>query len=224
VHRPRQNDHHHFLENVMIRTSRLALVVLVASAALGACRKKPEVAPAPTPPPINQDSIDAANRARDAAAAAARARQDSINAANARAAEEERLRREREAAARAEAVRAITAPIYFDYDQAEITADSRAILDAKLPLLTANTGLRIRIGGHTDSRGSDEYNMALGQRRAAAAKRYLTGRGIADNRIDIVSFGEERPVAMGSDEGSYSQNRRDEFEITAGGDNIMPPR
>ena len=212
-------------ENVMIRTSRLALVVLVISAALGACRRQPEVAPAPpAPPPINQDSIDAANRAREAAAAAARARQDSINAANARASEEERTRREAEAAARAEAMRAITAPIYFEYDQADITAESRAVLDAKLPLLTANAALRVRIGGHTDSRGSDEYNVALGQRRAAAAKRYLTGRGVAENRIDIVSFGEERPVAMGTDEGSYLQNRRDEFEITAGGDNIVIPR
>ena len=210
----------------MIRTSRLALVALLTSVALGACRRKPEVVPEPTPPPVNQDSIDAANRAREAAAAAAaaRARQDSINAANARAAEEERMRREAEAAARAEAMRAISAPIYFDYDQAEITAESRSVLDAKLPLMNANAGLRIRITGHTDSRGSDEYNMALGQRRAAAAKRYLTGRGIADSRIDIVSLGEERPVAMGTDEGSYSQNRRDEFEITAGGDNIVIPR
>ena len=208
----------------MIRTSRLALVVLVISASLGACRRRPEVAPAPVPPPVNQDSIDAANRAREAAAAAERARADSINAANARAAEEERRRREAEAAARAEATRAITAPIYFDYDQAEITAESRAVLDAKLPLLTANNGMRIRISGHTDSRGSDEYNIALGQRRAAAAKRYLTGRGIADARIDIVSFGEERPVGGGMDEGSFSQNRRAEFEITAGADNMVIPR
>ncbi len=208
----------------MIRTSRFALVVLLTSVALGACRRKPEVVPEPAPPPINQDSIDAANRARAAAEAAARARQDSINAANARTAEEERMRREAEAAARAEAMRAITAPIYFAYDQADISGEARAILDAKLPLLTANPGMRIRISGHTDSRGSDEYNVALGQRRAAAAKRYLTGRGVADNRIDIVSFGEERAVAAGDDEGSYAQNRRDEFEITAGGDNVVIPR
>ncbi len=209
----------------MIRPSRFALVLLFASAGLGACRRKPEVAPVPpAPPPVNQDSIDAAARARDAAAAAARARQDSINAANARSAEEERMRREAEAAARAEAMRAITAPIYFEYDQADITPESRAVLDAKLPLLTANAGLRIRISGHTDARGSDEYNVALGQRRAAAAKRYLAGRGIADSRIDIVSFGEERPVAAGTDDGSYSQNRRGEFEVTAGGDNIVIPR
>lgn len=208
----------------MIRISRIALVLVAASTALGACRKKPEPAPAPAPAPVNQDSIDAAARARDAAAAAARARQDSINAANARSAEEERMRREAEAAARAEAMRAITSPIYFEYDQADITAESRAVLDAKLPLLTANAALRIRVSGHTDSRGSDEYNVALGQRRAAAAKRYLVGRGIAESRIDIVSFGEERPVASGEDEGSFSQNRRGEFEITAGGDNIVIPR
>lgn len=207
----------------MIRTSRLALAVLLTSAALGACRRKPEVVPAPVPPPINQDSIDAANRAREAAAAE-RARQDSINAANARMAEEARLRSEAEAATRAEAMRALTAAIYFDYDQAEITAESRAILDAKLPLLSANAGMRVRISGHTDSRGSDEYNIALGQRRAAAAKRYLTGRGVADNRIDIVSFGEERPALGGEDDASLSQNRRAEFEITAGADNMVIPR
>lgn len=209
----------------MIRTSRLALVFLVASVAFGACRRRPEPVPAPV---VNQDSIDAANRAREAAAAAAeRARQDSINAANARMAEEERRRREAEAAAaaaRAEAMRALTAAIYFDLDRADITEDSRAILDAKLPLLTSNAAVRLRIAGHADSRGSDEYNLALGQRRAAAAKRYLTGRGIADNRIDIVSFGEERPVATGMDEGSYSQNRRAEFEVTAGADNLVIPR
>ena len=209
----------------MIRTSRLALAVLVASVAVGACRRRPEPVPAPV---INQDSIDAANRAREAAAAAERARQDSINAANARRAEEERRRLEAEAAAaasaRAEAMRTLTAAIYFDYDRADITDDSRAVLDAKLPLLTSNSGVRLRIAGHTYSRGSDEYNIALGQRRAAAAKRYLTGRGIADNRIDIVSFGEERPVAMGMDEGSFSQNRRAEFEVTAGADNLVIPR
>ena len=208
----------------MIRTSRVALVVLVVTAGLGACRRKPEVVPAPVPPPINQDSINAANLARAAAAAAERARQDSITAANARMAEDERRRREGEAAARAEAMRSLTASIYFDYDQAEITADSRAILDAKLPLLTSNAGMRVRISGHTDSRGSDEYNIALGQRRAAAAKRYLTGRGIAEGRIDIVSFGEERPAGTGMDESSFTQNRRAEFEITAGGDTMVIPR
>jgi peptidoglycan-associated lipoprotein len=98
-----------------------------------------------------------------------------------------------------------------------------ANLDRKAAILNANSGLRIRISGHADNRGSDEYNLALGNRRAAAAKRYLTSKGIADGRIDIVSFGEEKPVAMGEDEGSWSQNRRDEFEVTSGGENLVTP-
>ena len=123
-------------------------------------------------------------------------------------------------AAKAEAIRAATAAltttIYFDLDRSDITDDSRAKLDAKVPVLSQNTGVRIRIAGHTDSRGSDEYNLALGQRRAAAAKRYLTDRGIDGSRIEIVSFGEERPTCTDESEGCWSRNRRDEFEITGG--------
>ena len=119
---------------------------------------------------------------------------------------------------------ALTAVVYFDYDASDLTTDTRARLDAKLPVLTANPGIRLRITGHTDGRGSDEYNLALGQRRAAAAKRYLTDRGIDQGRIEIVSMGEERPAAQGEDESAWSQNRRAEFEITAGGDNITVSR
>jgi peptidoglycan-associated lipoprotein len=75
---------------------------------------------------------------------------------------------------------------------------------------------RIRIAGHTDSRGSDEYNLALGQRRAAAAKRYLTDRGIDGSRVEIVSFGEERGTCTEESDSCWSRNRRDEFEITGG--------
>ena len=85
-----------------------------------------------------------------------------------------------------------------------------------MPILTQNAAVKIRIAGHTDSRGSDEYNLALGQRRAAAAKRYLTDRGIDASRIEIVSFGEERGTCSDEDESCWSRNRRDEFEITAG--------
>ena len=67
--------------------------------------------------------------------------------------------------------------------------------------------------GHTDDRGSDEYNLALGQRRAAAAKRYLTDHGIAADRVSTVSVGEEKPVDPGHDESAWAKNRRDEFEI-----------
>jgi peptidoglycan-associated lipoprotein len=123
----------------------------------------------------------------------------------------------------AEARAALTAPVYFEYDAAEITSEARALLDAKLPLLSANPSVRIRIAGHTDSRGSDEYNLALGQRRASATKAYLTQRGIDASRIDIVSFGEERPAAEGEDESAWSRNRRAEFEVVGGGESMTLP-
>ena len=201
----------------MHRTRRLApLLVLTTAAVLTACPRRP-AAPPPTPT-VNQDSIDAANRARDSLAALERARADSLAALD-RARQDSIANAQRSLT---EARSAITAVILFDYDKSDLTDDARAKLDAKVPVLNANPALRIRVAGHTDARGSDEYNLALGQRRASAAKRYLTQRGVDAGRIDVISYGEERPVAQGDDEGAYSQNRRDEFEIVAGGDAIVP--
>lgn len=196
----------------------LALVLM----AVAACRSQPEPEPEPVVPAVNQDSIDAANRAR--AEAEARAREEA--AARERAAAEARARAEAEARARAaaEAARAAFATaIYFDYDSNELKPEARSALDSKVPLLRANMGVRIRIAGHTDDRGSDEYNIALGQRRAAAAMRYLVDQGIAADRIEVVSFGEDRPAAMGSGETNWAQNRRAEFEIIVGGENLQVP-
>ncbi len=93
-----------------------------------------------------------------------------------------------------------------------------------MPILQANTAAsRCALSGHTDERGSDEYNLALGQRRAAAVKAYLVQHGIAESRIETVSYGEERPIAQGSDESAFAQNRRAEFEITAGGQSLRKP-
>ena len=111
----------------------------------------------------------------------------------------------------------LTEMIFFDYDQSELRSEARATLDAKLAFLQANPSIRIRVAGHTDERGSDEYNIALGMRRAAAAKRYLVDLGIAESRIAVVTFGEERPINTESTEAAWAQNRRDEFEIVAGG-------
>jgi peptidoglycan-associated lipoprotein len=205
----------------MTRYSRTALMVLVSLTALGACRRQP----APPPPaPVVDNSAEIARQAEAARAAAAAARADSIRRAEEAAAAERRRIEEERARAVAAARSAVTSIVYFDYDQSDLTMQARNALDSKIPVLNANPGLRIRIAGHTDNRGSDEYNQALGQRRAAAAKRYLTDRGIADARIDIVSFGEDRPAAMGDNESAWAQNRRAEFEIIAGGDNIVPPR
>jgi peptidoglycan-associated lipoprotein len=119
---------------------------------------------------------------------------------------------------------AITGPIYFDFDKSDIRTDAAATLDTKIPWLQANPGMRIRIEGNADERGSDEYNLALGQRRAAAAKRYLVERGIDASRFDLVSYGEERPVCTEHDESCWQRNRRDDFVIvTIGSDAIVVP-
>jgi len=119
---------------------------------------------------------------------------------------------------------AITGPIYFDYDKSDIRTDAAATLDRKIPWLTANPGMRIRIEGNADERGSDEYNLALGQRRAASAKRYLVEHGIDAGRFDLVSYGEERPVCTEHDESCWQRNRRDDFVIvTIGADAIVVP-
>lgn len=203
-------------------TPRLALLSLAAvtMVAAGACKKKPQVAPAPV---VNQDSINAENARRDSIARAEQARRDSLAREQARADSIARARQQRDEMM-ANARNTITAPVYFEFDKSELTSDDISKLDAKIPLLNANPDLRIRVAGHTDSRGSDEYNMALGQRRAASAKRYLTQHGIPTARVETVSFGEERPAAQGTDEASMAQNRRSEFEIIAGGDNLTVPQ
>jgi peptidoglycan-associated lipoprotein len=198
------------------RAQRLVVLAVLVLAVASACRKKQhESAPAPV---VNTPAETCDQRCRDSIAALdARRRADSIAAAEAR-------RRDSIAAATA-AIRATLAEkVLFDYDQAMITDESRAVLDRKLPILRANAGLRLRISGHADERGSDEYNIALGQRRAAAVKRYLMDQGIDGARLDVVSFGEERPAVAGTSEDAYRQNRRAEFEITAGGDNLTGPR
>jgi len=207
----------------MMRTSRIAVMTIAALsvATLDACHKTPPPQPAPAAAPARGPDADSARRAeearlaREAADRAARARADSIARADAAA---------RDAASAAATLRStLTATVHFAYDQSDLRPDDKATLDAKIPILQANAGVTIRISGHTDERGSDEYNLALGQRRAAAAKAYLVQHGIADARIETISYGEERPVAQGSDEAAYSQNRRAEFEITAGGNALKKP-
>jgi peptidoglycan-associated lipoprotein len=183
----------------MHRSTRLMLVLVSSSLVLGACKKKPAPAPAPAP---TAPAERAPARPTPTAAPV-----DTMAAYN-----------EKVAAARLR----LLETIYFEYDADELRDDARESLDAKIAILNANPGLRIRVAGHCDERGSDEYNIALGRRRAEAAKRYLTDRGIDASRIETSSFGRERPAVQGSTEESWSKNRRDEFEITAGGENLKP--
>ncbi|HEV8263377.1 MAG TPA: peptidoglycan-associated lipoprotein Pal [Gemmatimonadales bacterium] len=201
--------------------SLLFVIGLSATAVVtaGCPKNPPPEQAAPTP---NADSAAAAQaeaerlareeadrRAREEAERAARAREADEAAANARTTEEVR--------------NMLAAMIHFDYDKSNIRSDDAGTLDQKVAILQANSNLRIRIHGHCDERGSDEYNLALGNRRAQAAKQYLVSHGIDGGRIETQSWGEERPLVDGHDESAWSQNRRDEFEIIGGGDALVRP-
>ncbi len=185
----------------MSRMTRVAVMLLAVPLAVGACKKKPVATPpepvaptVPAAPPSTPVDDGAAERA--AAEAARRA----VEAARA----------------------SLLQTIYFDYDSDELRSDARAVLDDKLRVLNANPQHRIRIDGHCDERGTDQYNLALGRRRADQARRYLTDRGIDASRIETMSYGRERPAASGSSEEAWAQNRRGEFQVVAGGDLRAP--
>ncbi len=101
--------------------------------------------------------------------------------------------------------------IYFAFDSSELTQESRQILTEKAGLLKANPSIKLVVEGHCDERGTNEYNMALGERRARAAKDFLVLSGVDAGRIQTISYGEERPVCTESNEACWSKNRRDEF-------------
>lgn len=98
--------------------------------------------------------------------------------------------------------------VFFDLDKYDIRADAQKTLKAQAEWLKQNSGLSITIEGHCDERGTREYNLALGERRANAVKDYLVALGVSANRITTISYGEERPVALGHEESAWAQNRR----------------
>lgn len=98
--------------------------------------------------------------------------------------------------------------VFFDTDQATLTADAKATLDKMITWLNRYKDKLFTIEGHADERGTAEYNLALGERRAEAVRKYLVKHGIAESRISTVSFGKERPDAMGTEETAWAKNRR----------------
>ena len=196
----------------MIR--RLVLITVLAALPLAACsRREPPVQPQPTLP-------DTAGEGARRAAELERMRQDSIARARA-AADADAARRAEDVTARARAV--LEEVVRFDYDESDLRADAEAALARKVPILRANPNVRLRIVGHTDERGSLEYNLALGMRRATAVREYLAGFGIDASRFETTSMGEDAPVAAGANESAWAQNRRAEFVITAGGSPLTMP-
>ncbi len=194
-------------------TQRFASVALLGLAlAVTACGKKEE--PVVQPPPMagdgarfNQDSADAAARAAADRAAAEAARAAAVAAE----------------AARAALVNELAETIHFNYDQFDIGTADRDKLTRKAAIMRANPALRIRVVGHADERGSDEYNIALGMRRAVAAKDFMVRLGIDGSRVEVASLGEEVPLDPTANEAAWAANRRGEFEIIAGGQSLVPP-
>ena len=148
------------------------------------------------------DTKEADEAAAAAAAAAEAARAAEQAAASAASTEERRM---------TEAAAAVGNVFYFEFDSSTLTPQAREALDAHIALLKSNDR-SVRLEGHTDERGTREYNMALGERRANAVRDYMAGSGVASYRVETVSYGEEQPVGYGSGESSWSQNRRVELK------------
>ncbi len=201
------------------RTLALSLLAVASLASLEGCRRQ---AP-PAPAPVTSDSAALAQRRADSLSAlAAQRRADSLAAADAAAARDAAAAADRQA--QMEMTNVLAQRVYFDYDRDQLRDDGMATLDAKSAVLLANPAITLVITGHTDERGTAEYNLALGQRRAATVKRYLVGKGIAEGRMSTQSMGDSQPVAAGSDESAYQQNRRAEFEVRGITGALVRPR
>lgn len=118
------------------------------------------------------------------------------------------------------AIRELTEPervtiaekVYFEFDRAEIKPEGREILTRKAPIIKNRPKIKVLVEGHCDERGTPEYNMALGDRRAKAAQKFLVNLGVSASQLETISYGEERPAVMGHNESAWSQNRRAEFK------------
>ena len=104
-----------------------------------------------------------------------------------------------------------TRVVYFEFDSSELKPEGQTLVDAWGAYLSANPGVKVRLEGHADERGTREYNIALGERRANTVQQALAARGVGANQVTLSSFGEERPVSQGHDDAAWSQNRRVEI-------------
>jgi peptidoglycan-associated lipoprotein len=170
-----------------MRICRLMLIAL-GGLALAGCPKKPTVIPEGTPPADTGSTTTAPS--------------DSDSVGGGAVTADERARREAEAAGTI---------VYFDYDRAEIKPEFIPIINASAKFLNGAQTRKVRLEGHSDERGSREYNIGLGERRAQAVRRALMLQGVREPQLTTVSYGEERPSVQGSDESAYGKNRRVEL-------------
>jgi peptidoglycan-associated lipoprotein len=171
---------------------------------MSSCAKKQvqveDTAAAPPAPPPEPKEVGPSAEDQAAAAEAERQRQAKLAEEAARKLEGEISMFESE-------------KIYFDFDRSELKPEARTILTKKADWLRNNPKFKLRIEGHCDERGSTEYNLALGERRANAAWKFLNALGVSGDRMDVISYGEERPDDPGHGEEAWAKNRRDEFVL-----------
>src|SRR5918995_2897143 len=168
-----------------MRVAQLMLIVL-GGLALGACKSNPPTLPDASNTPEQTDTQTGRTTDTDV------------------------TRGDPNEAAKQEAIRTGTI-VYFDYDRAEIKAEFVPIVTAHAKYLNTNSSNKVRLEGHSDERGSREYNIRLRERRAQAVRRALMLQGVTEAQITTVSYGEERPSVQGSDESAYAKNRRVEL-------------
>jgi len=185
---------------------KIALISSAACLALVACAKKqqPQTDPA-------AEAAPAAAAGQETAPAMTQAQADSLAAEQARL-EAERLEAER---ARLEALinQIMSEDVYFDFDRSELTEKAKELLAQVGELLLKEKRFTITIEGHTDARGTEDYNFTLGAKRAMKVKEFLAAYGIENSRMESVSYGKEAPKAQGETEEAYSQNRRANFRV-----------
>lgn len=182
-------------KNVWLSIS--VMVILPAMFFIASCSKKVvQTDLAPTTQPAVTKASDGSSEEAD----------------QARQLQEDRLRAE--AAAREAAEGAfVNENIHFGFDSALLSDQAQQILKGKADYLRTNSGARVTVEGHCDERGTDAYNITLGERRAESVKNFLVDLGINANRLNTVSYGEERPIAVGQNEASWAKNRRAQFVI-----------
>lgn len=170
-----------------MRVQQIVLIVL-SGLALAGCPKKPQTLP------------DASNEQPSVGATTGGAAQGDVDASGL-SAEQQALEQAKQAGT----------VVYFDYDRAEIKPEYVPIVAAHAKFLNGAASRRVRLEGHSDERGSREYNIGLGERRAQAVRRALMLQGVTEAQITTVSYGEERPAVQGGDESAYAKNRRVEL-------------
>lgn len=188
----------------------LALLLLIPGFMLAASCAKKQVVSEPGVTPA-EESAEARRLAAEREAQERQKALEEQRLREQRLAEEAKARMQRETTAARE--RFVNELIHFEFDKSKLLPEAKAILRLKAQWLRAHPDVLVVIEGHCDERGTNEYNMALGDRRAQSAKAYLVDLGIAADHLTCISYGEERPLDPGHNEAAWAKNRRDQFVI-----------